>query len=201
MSDTNDMTRAIVYNAVSDGCAPPVDDDNDMTPSLHKVSVQEVASSWDAIESTSVNKINGVAVWYSVGAYFDQLPAAPHRITGMLEVTEKDSTENLAEPSLAGDEAENGSNVSDGSTVWNSVGASFARQPAAPAAPEDHRSSGTAGSTKMRMLELSESVCTKNLKEHSLEENEAENGYQKEAQENNVTKASNANGARNLNIL
>ena len=33
-----------------------------------------------------------------------------------------------------------------------SVGASFAIPPAAPAAPEDYRSSGAARSTKMRML-------------------------------------------------
>ena len=40
--------------------------------------------------------------------------------------------------------------------------------------------------------------------EPSLEEDEAENGYQKDTQENNVTKASSANGALhvwNLNIL
>ena len=61
-------------------------------------------------------------------------------------------------------------------------------------APEDQRSSGAAGPTKMRMLGLSESDCTKNLKEPSLEEDEAENGYQKDTQENNVTMASNANG-------
>ena len=134
MSDTNDMTEQLSTMPDSEGCAPPVDNDNGMTPSMHKVSVQEVASSLDATESTSVNKINGVAVWYSVGAYFDQQPAAPHRspvnagssITGMLEEIERDSTENLAEPSLARDEAENGSNVSNESTVWNSIGASFA---------------------------------------------------------------------------
>ena len=61
---------------------------------------------------------------------------------------------------------------------------------AAPPAPEDHQSSGAAGLTKMRMLGLSESEFTKNLKELSLEEDEAENGYQKDTQENNVTKAS-----------
>ena len=60
---------------------------------------------------------------------------------------------------------------------------------AAPTAPEDQRSSGAAGLTKMRMLGLSESEFTKNLKEPSLEEDEAENGYQKDTQENNVTKA------------
>ena len=65
---------------------------------------------------------------------------------------------------------------------------------AAPTAPEDHRSSGAAGPTKMRMLGLSESDFTKNLKERSLEEDEAENGYQKDTRENNVTKASTANG-------
>ena len=47
----------------------------------------------------------------------------------------------------------------------------------------------------MRMLGLSESDFTKNLKEPSLEEDEAENGYDKDTQENNVTKALNANGA------
>ena len=98
----------------------------------------------------------------------------------------RDSTKNLAELDLAEDEAENGSNVINGSTVWDSV---------APAAPEDHWSSGAAGSTKMRMLGLSESGFTKNLKEPSLEEDEAENGYQKDTQENKLTKASNANGA------
>ena len=45
------------------------------------------------------------------------------------------------------------------------------------------------------MLEVIESDFTKNLKEPSLEEDEAENGYQKDTQENNVTKASNANRA------
>ena len=71
----------------------------------------------------------------------------------------------------------------------------LALQLAAPAAPEDHGSSGAAGSTKMRVLGLSESEFTKNLKEPSFEEDEAENGYQKDTQENSVTKASNANGA------
>ena len=128
---------------------------------MHEVSVQEVASTLAAIKLTFVNKINGVAVRYSVGAYFAQQPAAPHQspvnagplITGMLEVIEGDSAKNLAELSLAGDEAENESNVSNGSTVWNSVGVSFAHQ---PAAPEDHRSSGTAGSSTIGLLEVIE---------------------------------------------
>ena len=68
-------------------------------------------------------------------------------------------------------------------------------QPAAPAAPEDHRSSGAAGLSTVGMLEVIESDFTVNLKEPSLEEDEAENGYQKVTQENTVTKASNANGA------
>ena len=186
--DPNDLT---VQLPDFDGCY-------DMKPSMHKVSVQEVASSLDAIELTFVNKMNGVVVWYSVGAYFAQQSAAPHRspvnagssITGMLEVIERDSTESLAELALAGYEAENGSNLSNGSSVWNSVGVSFAHQ---PAAPEDHWSPGTAGSTKMRVLELSESECTKNLMEPSIKEDAAENGYQQDTQEDNVTKASNAN--------
>ena len=121
------------------------------------------------------------------------------------QVIERDSTNNLAELDLAEEEAENGSNVINGSTVRDSVGASFALPPAAPAAPEDHRSSGAAGSTKMRKLGLSESDFTKNLKEPSLEEDEAENGYQKDTQEKNMTKASNAKKALcafwNLNFL
>ena len=72
-----------------------------------------------SIKLTLVNKINGV-VWYSVGTYFAQQPAAPHRnpvnagslITGMLKVIEGDFTKNLAELSLARDETENRSNVS-----------------------------------------------------------------------------------------
>ena len=47
------------------------------------------------------------------------------------------------------DEAENRLNVSNGFTVWNSVGASLAHQLAAPAAPEDHWSSGAAGSSNI----------------------------------------------------
>ena len=126
MSDTNDLTEQLPAVPGTDGCAPPVDDDNDMTPSMHKVSVQ-VASSLAAIKLTSVNKINGGSC----------LPVnAGSSITGMLEAIERDSTKNLVEFPFAGDEAESGSNVSSGSTVWNSVGVSFARQ---PAAPEDHR--------------------------------------------------------------
>ena len=202
MSDTNDLTEQLPTMLGTDGCAPPVHDGNGVTPLLHKVSVQEVASSMAAIKFTLVNKMNGVAVWYSVGDSFAQQPAAPeaHRIPvnagssiiGMPEVIERDSTKNLAELSLAEDEAENGSNVSNGFTVWNSVGVSFAHQ---PAAPEDHRSSGAAGSSNIRMLEVIERDFTKSLKEPSLEEDEAESGYQKDTQENNVTKASNANGA------
>ena len=45
------------------------------------------------------------------------------------------------------------------------------------------------------MLELNKSEYAKNLKEPSFEEDEAENGYPKDTQENNVTKASNTNGA------
>ena len=60
---------------------------------------------------------------------------------------------------------------------------------ATPSRTEDHRSSGAAGLTKMRKLWFA-----KNLKEPFLEEDEAENGYQKDTQENNVPKASNANG-------
>ena len=45
------------------------------------------------------------------------------------------------------------------------------------------------------MLEVIERYSTKNLAELDLAEDEAENGYQKVTQENNVTKASNANGA------
>ena len=94
---------------------------------MHKVSVQEVASSLAAIKLTSVNKMNGVAVWYSVGA-FAQQRAAPeaHRspvnagssIIGMLQVIERHSTKNLAELSLAQDEAERGSNVSNGALIF-----------------------------------------------------------------------------------
>ena len=46
------------------------------------------------------------------------------------------------------------------------------------------------------MLELNKSEHTKNLKKPSFEEDEAENGYQNHAQENNVTKASKTDGAR-----
>ena len=178
MSDTNDLTEQLPTVPDTDGCAPLVDDDNDMTPLMQQ------ASELAAIKLTCVNKISGVSAWCSV--------KTGSLITWLLEVMEGDSTKNMAELSLAGDEAESGSNVSDGSTVCNFVGVSFAQQ---PAAPEDHRSSGAAGSTKMRMLWLSESDFTKKLKEPSLEEDEAENGYQKDTQEKNMTKASNANGA------
>ena len=106
----------------TDGCAPSGDDGNDVTPLMHKVSVQEVASSLTAIKSTFVNKLIGVTVWYSVGASFAQWPAAPeaHRspatagssFVGML-------TKNLAVLSLTEDEAENGSTASNGlMSVW-----------------------------------------------------------------------------------
>ena len=169
MSDTNDLTEQLPTMPGTDGCAPPLDDGYDVTPLMHKVSVQEVASSLAAIKLTLVNKMNGVAVWYSVGASFTQAHRSPvnagSSIIGMLEVIERDSTKNLAELSLTEDEAENRLNKSNGFTVWDSVGASLAHQPAAPAAPEDHRSSGAAGSTNMRMLEVIESDFTKNLKE------------------------------------
>ena len=124
--------------------------------------------------------MNGVAVWYSVGASFAQQSAAPHRgpinagssMIGMLEVIERDSTKNLAELSLAEDEVENGSNLSNGSTVWTSVGVSFAHQ---PAAPEDHWSSGTAGSSIIGLLEEIERDSTKNLAELDFAADEAEN--------------------------
>ena len=123
--------RAVACNPGTDGCAPSVDDSKDVTPLMHKISAQEFASSLIAIKLTPVNKMNGAALWYSVGASFAQQPAAPeaHRspgtagssIIGMLEVIERDYTKNLAELDLAEDEAENGSNVSNGFTVWNSV--------------------------------------------------------------------------------
>ena len=115
-----------------------MDDGNDVTVLMHKVSVQDVASSLAAINLTLVNKMNGVA-------------------------------------------------------VWNSVGTSFAHQ---PAAPEAHRSPVTAGSPIIGMPEVIQKDSTKNLAEPSLAEDEAGNGCQKVTQENNVTKASNANGAR-----
>ena len=92
MSDTNDLTKQLPTMPGTDGCAPSVDDGNDVTPLMHKVSVQEA----------SVNKMTGVAVWHSVGA-------------------------------------------------------SFARQPAAPPAPQDPRSSGAAGSSIFGLLEVVES--------------------------------------------
>ena len=79
----------------------------------------------------------------------------------------------------------------NGSTVWDSVGVSFAHQ---PAASEDHRSSGAAGSSNMIKLEVSESDLF-HQELPSLEEDETENGYQKDTQENNATKASNSNSA------
>ena len=51
----------------------------------------------------------------------------------------------------------------------------------------DTDASQATGSAIMRMLEFNESEYTKNLKEPSFEEDEAENGYQKDTQENNVT--------------
>ena len=80
----------------------------------------------------------------------------------MLEAIERDSTKNLADLSLAEDEAESGSNVSNGFTVWNCVGVSFAHQ---PAAPEDHQSSGAAGSSIIGLLVVIERDSTKNLAE------------------------------------
>ena len=50
----------------------------------------------------------------------------------------------------------------------------------------------------MRMPRLSKSDFTKNSKGPSLEEDEADNGYQKDTQENNVTKVSNANDGMNV---
>ena len=107
MSDTNDLTEQLPTVPHTDGCAPPVDDDNDMTPSMHKVSVQEVASELAAIKLTCVNNRN-----------------------------------------------------SDGSTVCNFVGVSFAHQ---PAAPEDHQSSGTAGSSINGLLEVIERELDQNF--------------------------------------
>ena len=62
MSDTNDLAEQLPTEPDTDGCVPSVDDDNDMTPSMHKVSVQENTSSLTAIKLTLMNKINGVAV-------------------------------------------------------------------------------------------------------------------------------------------
>ena len=132
MSDTNDSTEQLPTVPGTDGCAPSVDDGNDVTPLMHKVTVQEVASSLAAIKLTLVNEMNGV-------------------------------------------------------TVWNSVEASFAQQ---PAAPEGHRSPGAAGPLIIGMLDVIERDFSKNLAEPSLAEDEAENGYQKATQENNVTKVS-----------
>ena len=176
--------------------------EDDSTKNLAELSLAgDEADNWSNVS----NGFTVCTVCNSVGVSFAHQPAAPedHRSSGtagsstvgLLEFFERDSTKNLAELDFAEDKAENGSNVINGSTVWDSVGASLALQPAALAAPEEHRSSGAAGSTKMRMLGLSESDFTKNLKEPSHEEDEAENGYQKDTQENKVTKASNANGA------
>ena len=71
MSYTNDLTEQLPTMPGTDGCAPSVDDGNDVTPLMH---AQEVASSLAAIKLTLVNKMNGVAVWYSVGASFVQQP-------------------------------------------------------------------------------------------------------------------------------
>ena len=46
------------------------------------------------------------------------------------------------------------------------------------------------------MLELNKREYTKNLKKPSFEEDEAENGYQNDTQENNVTMDSETDGAR-----
>ena len=46
MSDTNDLTEQLPTMPGTDGCAPSVDDGNDVTALMHKVSVQEVASSF-----------------------------------------------------------------------------------------------------------------------------------------------------------
>ena len=76
-------------------------------------------------------------------------------MTSMHKVSVQGSASTLA---AIGDETENGSNESNGSTVCNSVGVSFAHQ---PAAPEDHRSSGTAGSSVVGLLEVIERDTTK----------------------------------------
>ena len=55
----NDLAEQLPTVSGTDGCAPNVDDDSDMTPSMHKVSVQEVAPTLAAIKLTLVNKING----------------------------------------------------------------------------------------------------------------------------------------------
>ena len=132
MSDTTDSTEQLLTLPGTNGCASSVDDGNDVTTLMHKVTVQEVASSLAAIKLTFMNNMKEV-------------------------------------------------------TVWNSVGASFVQQ---PAAPEAQWSPGAVGSSIIGMLEVIESVFTKKLAEPSLAEDEAENGYQKATQENNVTKVS-----------
>ena len=52
------------------------------------------------------------------------------------------------------------------------------------------------GTVTTRLLETNKSEYTKNLKKPSFEEDEAENGYQNDIEEYNVTKASKTDGAR-----
>ena len=47
MSDTTDSTEQLPTMPGTDGCAPSVDDGNDVTTLMHKGTVQEVASNKD----------------------------------------------------------------------------------------------------------------------------------------------------------
>ena len=69
-------------------------------------------------------------------------------------------------------------------SMKDSVGASFAQQ---PAAPEAQRSPGLAGSSIMGMLEVIERNFTKNLAEPPLAEDEVEIGYRRVTQESRRT--------------
>ena len=113
MSDTSDLTEQLPSVPDADGCAPP------LRRQRH-----------DAVDAQSLRAGGCVHIGRDQVA---QQPAAPHRgpvnaessIIGLLEVIERDSTKHLAELDFAEDKAENGSNVGNGSTVWDSVGASF----------------------------------------------------------------------------
>ena len=137
MSDTTDSTEQLPTVPGTDGYAPSVDDDNEMTLLMHKDFAQEVASNKDGT-----------------------LPNPERNKDSVFECVLE--------------------------SIKDSVGASFAQQ---PAAPEAHWSPGVAGSSIIAMLEVIERNFTKNLAEPPLAEDEVEIGYQKVTQENNVTSA------------
>ena len=53
MSDTTELTEQLSIVQGTDGCAPSVDDGNDVTLLMHKVTVQEVPSNKEHVSSVT----------------------------------------------------------------------------------------------------------------------------------------------------